>query len=123
VSGSDEVDAYIAALPETKRSAMSEIRAAVRAGAPAAVEVITYKMPGLKLKGGFLLSYDAYKSHYSLFPWDDAMREELRAELERYVTGRGTIRFPADEPIPSDLIRRIAAFRVRTLSNQDEPVR
>ena len=114
--GSKEVDEYIALLPAAQSRAMSEIRAAVRAAAPEAEEVITYKMPGFKLGGRFLVSYDAYKAHFSLFPWDDAMREELGAEIEPYVSGRGTIRFPADRPIPIDLVRRVAGIRVRQLS-------
>lgn len=113
MSGSKEVDEYIAALPAAQRGAMSEIRAAVRAAAPEAEEVITYKMPGFKLGGRFLVSYDAYRAHFSLFPWDDAMRQELGDEIEPYVSGRGTIRFPADQPIPTELVRRVAEIRVR----------
>lgn len=113
MSGSKDVDEYIAALPAAQSGAMSQIRAAVSAAAPEAEEVITYKMPGFKLGGRFLVSYDAYRAHFSLFPWDDAMREELGDMIEPYVSGRGTIRFPADRPIPIDMVRRVAEIRVR----------
>lgn len=106
------VDEYLAALPEDRRAAMAAIRAAIRAGAPDAVEVITYKMPGCKTHGRFLVSYDAFKRHYSLFPASDAVVDGLGAELAPYLAGRGTIRFPADEPIPTDLIERIVRIRV-----------
>ena len=65
---SADVDDYLAALPEDRRAAMEQLRQAIKAGAPEAVEVITYKMPGFKSHGQFLVSYDAYKNHYSLFP-------------------------------------------------------
>ena len=81
------------------------------------IEVITYKMPGFKAHGSFLVSYDAFKQHYSLFPWNDEMVAELGDEIQPYVKGRGTLQFPASKPLPLDLIRRIIEIRVR----QSEP--
>ena len=106
------VDEYMATLPEDRRRAMEEIRRAVRAAAPAAAEAISYNMPAFKLDGRFFVSYDAYKAHYSLFPWSDRMLAELGDEIAPYAKGRGTIRFPAAQPIPTDLIRRIVAIRL-----------
>ncbi len=108
----DAVDVYIAGLPDDRRDAMQQIRAAALSAAPGATEVITYGMPGLKTHGRFLVSFDAFKAHYSLFPASDAVVETLGAEIQPYLSGRGTIRFPADEPLPVDLIARIVAIRV-----------
>ena len=106
------VDEYLAALPDERRSAMSQIRAAVRAGAPGADEVISYGMPALRSHGRqFLVSYDAFKRHYSLFPASQGVVDGLGDEIQPYLAGKGTIRFPADRPIPVDLIRRIAEIR------------
>jgi uncharacterized protein YdhG (YjbR/CyaY superfamily) len=91
---------------------MEAIREAIRSAAPEAVEAISYNMPAFKLDGRFFVSYDAYKRHYSLFPWSDRMIEELGEAIAPYVHGRGTLRFPADQPIPTDLIRRIVAIRL-----------
>ena len=109
---SAEVDAYIAALPDDRRGPMTQLRETIRAAAPEAEEVITYKMPGLKLGNRFLVSYDAYKHHYSLFPSTDPMIAALGDELTPYLKGRGTISFPADKPLPLDLIRRIVENRI-----------
>jgi uncharacterized protein YdhG (YjbR/CyaY superfamily) len=106
------VDEYLAGLPNDRRSAMEALRAAARAGAPEATEVISYGMPALKSHGGqFLVSYDAFKRHYSLFPSTDAVIAALGDELAPYLSGKGTIRFPADAPIPTDLVRRIVSIR------------
>jgi uncharacterized protein YdhG (YjbR/CyaY superfamily) len=106
------VDEYLAALPDERRSAMAQIRAAVRSGAPGADEVISYGMPALRSHGRqFLVSYDAFKRHYSLFPASQGVVDGLGQEIEPYLAGKGTIRFPADRPIPADLIRRIAEIR------------
>ena len=106
------VDDYLAALPEDRRGPMEQIRAAIRAAAPGAEEAISYKMPAFKLDGRFFVSYDAYKRHYSLFPWTDRMVAELGDAISPYIHGRGTLRFPADQPIPTDLIGRLVAIRL-----------
>ena len=106
------VDEYLSALPDDRRAAMEQIRQAVRAGAPEAVEVISYKMPAFKSHGGqFLVSYDAYKRHYSLFPASDAVIEGLGEQLTPHLFGSGTIRFAADQPIPTAMITEIARIR------------
>jgi uncharacterized protein YdhG (YjbR/CyaY superfamily) len=106
------VDEYIARLPEDRRAAMALLRATIRAAAPDATEVITYKMPGFKTHGSFLVSYDAFKRHYSLFPASDGVVNGLGDEIAPYLAGRGTIRFKATEPIPVDLVTRIVEIRL-----------
>ncbi len=80
------VDEYIAGLPADRRVPMEELRRTVKAAAPDATEVITYKMPGLRDAGGFLVSYDSYKNHYSLFPATDAVIAALGDEVMVVVT-------------------------------------
>jgi uncharacterized protein YdhG (YjbR/CyaY superfamily) len=111
-----DVDEYMAQLPEDRRAVMEQLRSTIRAAAPDATEVITYNMPGFRLDGRFLVSYEAFKRHYSLFPWSDAMVEELGEALRPYAVGKGTIRFPADEPIPLELITCIVEFRNREVA-------
>jgi uncharacterized protein YdhG (YjbR/CyaY superfamily) len=110
--GPATVDEYFAALPPERRPAMDAMRAAVRAGAPDAAEVIAYRMPALRSHGGqFLVSFDAYKRHYSLFPATDAVITELGDEIRPHLAGSGTIRFAAGAPIPTDLVTRIVRIR------------
>jgi uncharacterized protein YdhG (YjbR/CyaY superfamily) len=108
----NEVDDYIDGLEARRQEPMRQLRAAIRAAAPDATEVITYRMPGFKLDGRFLVSYDAYQRHSSLFPATDGVVAALGDEVRPYLAGRGTIRFPADRPIPVDLVRRIVEVRV-----------
>ena len=106
------VDEYLARLPDDRRSAMALLRATIRAAAPDATEVITYKMPGFRTHGSFLVSYDAFKRHYSLFPASEGVVNGLGDEIEPYLAGRGTIRFKATKPIPVDLVTRIVKIRL-----------
>lgn len=110
------VDDYMAGQPEDRRAVMEQLRSTIRSAAPDAIEAIAYNMPAFRLDGRFLVSYEAFKAHYSLFPWSDAMVAELGEDLTQYAVGKGTIRFPADEPIPLDLVARIVEIRTREVA-------
>ena len=108
------VEEYLAALPKERRAAMDQLRETIKAAAPEATELISYDMPAFKSHGGqFLVSYAAFKRHYSLFPASEAVIEALGEELTRYLSGKGTIRFPADDPIPVELVERIVRTRLQ----------
>jgi uncharacterized protein YdhG (YjbR/CyaY superfamily) len=111
------VDEYMAGLPEDRRAAMERLRSTIRAAAPAATEAISYNMPAFRLNDRFFVSYEAFKRHYSLFPWTDAMLEELGEKLRPYAVGKGTLRFPADQPIPVGLVTRIIKIRLREFAD------
>ena len=107
------VAAYLADLPADRRAVAEELRRTVMAAAPEATETIAYQMPALRSDDGrFLVSYAAYKRHYSIFPASDAVIEALGDELTPYLSGRGTIRFPADHPIPFALVTNIVKARL-----------
>lgn len=113
-----DVDEYMAQLPDDRRAVMEQLRSTIRSAAPDASEAISYNMPAFRLGGRFLVSYEAFKRHYSLFPWSDAMVDEIGEEMKPYAVGKGTIRFPADEPIPLELVARIVAIRNREVARE-----
>ena len=100
---------------------MERIRSIVRVGAPRATEAISYNMPALRQDGHFLLSYQEYKHHYSLFPATDAVLAEIGEEARRHFAGRGTFQFKVGEPLPEDLIRRIVARLVEDFEREHPP--
>ena len=111
------VDAYLAALPDDRRAALAELRQAVNAAAPEATETIAYQMPALRSHGGqFLVSYAAFKHHYSLFPASDTVVDTLGDEVAPYLAGKGTLRFPADRPLPIDTITKIVKIRLEEVA-------
>ncbi|MEO8246938.1 MAG: DUF1801 domain-containing protein [Chloroflexota bacterium] len=115
-----DVDEYMAQLPDDRRAVMAQLRRTIRDASPAATEVISYNMPAFRLNGRFLVSYEAFKRHYSIFPWDNAMLDELGDALRPHAVGKGTIRFPADEPIPWKLVTEIVTIRNRTVAREAE---
>jgi uncharacterized protein YdhG (YjbR/CyaY superfamily) len=113
MAGPTSVADYLAALPDERRAAVEELRRTINAAAPGATEAIAYGMPALRSHGRqFLVSYAAYKKHYSLFPASGAVVEALGAELTPYLAGKGTIQFPADRPIPSAVVTKVVKIRV-----------
>jgi uncharacterized protein YdhG (YjbR/CyaY superfamily) len=106
------VEEYLATLPADKRATLEKLRKTIKAAAPEAIETISYQMPAFKDRGRILVYYAAFKDHYSLFPASEAVMEALREELEPYFAGKGTIRFPADEPLPSALVRKVVKARI-----------
>jgi len=87
------------------------VRATIRAAAPEAEEVISYRMPAFR-GHGILLYFAAFQRHIGLFPpvSGDASLERAMAP---YAQEKGNLRFPLDRPIPYGLIGRIARLRVK----------
>lgn len=113
------VEEYLSSLSVPQRAVLQELRRTVNAAAPDATETIAYDMPALRSHGGqFLASYAAYKRHYSLFPASGAVIEALGEELTPYLAGKGTIRFPADKPVPFALVTRIVKVRVAEIADR-----
>src|SRR5688500_18019315 len=110
--GPTSVDDYLAALPEAPRAALEKLRETIKAAAPEATETISYQMPTFKQDGRFLLSYAAFKDHCSLFPASAKVLEAHGEELKPYFSGKGTLRFTADRPIPAALVKKIVKTRI-----------
>ena len=104
------IDEYIAGFPEDVQEILQQIRKTIREAAPEAEEAISYQMPTFRLRGN-LVHFAAFKTHIGFYPTPTGT-EQFQAELSVYKGGKGSVRFPLDEPIPYDLIRRIVAFRV-----------
>ena len=64
------------------------------------------------------VEFAAFKSNLNFMPTRSAMRL-LEKELAAYITGKDTIQFPYDKPLPKALIHKIAAFRVKEVRERD----
>ena len=105
------IDEYIAAFPKDVQVILEKFRQAVKEAAPDAEETISYKMPAFK-QNGILVWFAAFKNHIGFFPKKSAI-EAFKAELSAFELSKGTIRFPLDEPIPFNLVKRIVKFRIK----------
>lgn len=121
----NSVDEYIVSRPEGVRSALEQVRDAVRKAMPLAEEVISYQMPAYKLNGKVALYFAGWKDHYSIYPASAAASAAMAAafkDLARYEMSKGTIRFPLSEEVPVKLIEKIAKFRAKEAAGGEKAV-
>jgi uncharacterized protein YdhG (YjbR/CyaY superfamily) len=100
------MDDYLATVSPDVRPILEQIRDLVRRTVPAAKETISYQMPAFKLNRTFFY-FAAFKKHVGIYPpvkGDDDLERALRP----YRGEKGNLKFPLDEPIPFDLIGRVA---------------
>ncbi|TGD56934.1 iron chaperone [Flavobacterium humi] len=103
------MDEYIGGFPAEVQEILEKVRLTIRLAAPGAEEKISYSMPAFALNG-ILVYFAAYKHHIGLYGFPTT-NDAFAKELSGYKTGRGSVQFPLDEPMPLDLIRRIVLFR------------
>lgn len=104
------IDDYINSFPEEVQQLLVQVRETIKNTAPKATEDIKYGMPTFVLNGN-LVHFAAFKNHIGFYPVPTGI-EAFKAELSVYKTGKGSVQFPIDEPIPLKLIEKIVAFRV-----------
>jgi len=108
------IDDYIAAAPKEIRAALTKLRKTIKAAAPKATEHIGYGIAGFKHPNGKPLVYFGYwKDHYALYAIGNDFIDAHATELKAYgLSRKGTIRIPADKPLPDRLVTKIVKARI-----------
>ena len=114
-STAGSIDEYIAEFPPQTQTVLQEMRALITASAPEATETISYAIPTFDLNGRHLVHFAAYDRHIGFYPTGSGA-EAFKEELKAYKGGKGSVQFPLGELLPTDLIRRIVEFRVKTIA-------
>lgn len=105
------IDDYIAGFSPDVQKILEQIRLTIRQAAPEAAEAIKYQIPTFTLNGN-LVHFAAFKRHIGFYPTPTGT-EKFQEALSIYESGKGSVRFPLDKPIPYDLIADIVRFRVQ----------
>jgi uncharacterized protein YdhG (YjbR/CyaY superfamily) len=100
-------DEYFASVPPEVRPLLAGVQSAIEAVVPEASRCISYNIPAYRLERVFIY-FAAFKRHIGVYP---PVRSDagLVEALARYRGEKGNLVFPFDEPMPWDLIRRVAA--------------
>lgn len=104
------IDEYIAGFPQDIQVLLEQVRQTIREAAPEAEETIKYQMPTFMLNGN-LVYFAAFKKHIGFYPIPSGI-DAFKEELARYEGGKGSVKFPLDQPMPLDLITKIVKHRV-----------
>jgi uncharacterized protein YdhG (YjbR/CyaY superfamily) len=110
-----DVDEYLAALDETKRRSLEQLRNTIVEIVPDAEQCISYGMPAFRLDGKVVAGFAAFKNHLSYFPHSGSVLPELADELVGYTASKGTLQFRVDKPLPKALVKKLIAVRQRQL--------
>jgi uncharacterized protein YdhG (YjbR/CyaY superfamily) len=110
-----DVDDYLADVPEPQKSTLESLRATLASLLPEAEQGIAYGVPCFKVAGKGVAGFGSSKNHCTYFPMSGSITTELADELTAYVTAKGSIRFPTDEPLPDDLVARLVEARRREI--------
>lgn len=105
----DSVDGYIASFPPEVQATLESVRQAIHRAVPGSEEAISYDIPAFRLNGRAYLGLAGWKRHVSIYPIP-AADAELDRELTPHKSGRGTLQFPLSEPMPLELVGRVAAL-------------
>jgi uncharacterized protein YdhG (YjbR/CyaY superfamily) len=111
------IDAYIAGFPKDAQAVLQKLRGLIRAAVPRVEERISYAIPAFNLDGTYLVYFSAAKEHVGLYP-SPMGKTDFDAELKPYASGKATLRFPYDKPLPAVLITRIVKFMAKAAAEK-----
>ena len=111
---SQEVDEYLAAVPEPKRSTLEQLRRDILEIQPDAEQCISYSMPAFRLNGKVIAGFAAFKNHLAYLPHSGKVFPEVE-ELAGFEFTNGSLHFEVDVPLPRQIIERLIAVRMQQL--------
>jgi uncharacterized protein YdhG (YjbR/CyaY superfamily) len=106
-----DIDEYIASFPKSIQKLLKQMRSTIRKAAPKAEEEMKYGIPTY-VHNGNLVFFGGYKNHIGFYAAPTG-HEAFKKELSPYRSGKGSVQFPIDKPLPLGLVTRIVKFRVK----------
>jgi uncharacterized protein YdhG (YjbR/CyaY superfamily) len=111
----EEIDGYLAALDEPKRSTLEQLRQSIQDVVPDAEQGLAYRMPAFKVHGKTVAGFAAFKDHLSYLPHSGSVLADLGDEVAGYETSKGSLKFAVDKPLPKRLVKKLITSRMREL--------
>lgn len=100
------VEAYISQFPKEIQDRLTKVRQLVLDTVPNPEEKISYGMPAYRYGGSYQFYFNGYDKHVGIYgPNLSALG--MDDELKPYRTGKATLRFPHNKPLPTTLIKQV----------------
>jgi len=107
-----EIDQYLDALEEPKRTTLARLRQTILDIVPEAEQGMSYGVPAFKVGGKTIAGFAAFKNHLSYLPHSGSVFPQLHDELKGYSTSSGALRFGVDQPLPAPLVEKLISVRL-----------
>jgi uncharacterized protein YdhG (YjbR/CyaY superfamily) len=107
-----EVDEYLLAVDEPKRTTLQTLRSTILEIVPEAEQVISYGVPAFRVRGNTVAGFAAFRTHLSYLPFSGSVLPALSDQLEGYAMTKSSLHFPVDRPLPKALVRKLIAVRL-----------
>jgi 3-methyladenine DNA glycosylase AlkD/uncharacterized protein YdhG (YjbR/CyaY superfamily) len=114
-------DAALARIDGPQRVALEKLRKAIRAAAPGAEEGVSYGLAAFRWKGKPLAGLGTTGGHCAYYPMSGSVVAGLAADLSGYDTTKGSVRFPADKPLPVALVGKLVTARMAEIDGPAAP--
>lgn len=106
-----DIDEYLAVLPDQKRETLELLRERILEIVPEAEQCISYNMPAFRVGGKVVAGFAAFKNHLAYLPHSGKVFVELQRELEGFEYTSGSLHFPLDNCLSIEIVD--ALIRVR----------
>ncbi len=113
----ESVDAYIQSFPADIQEKLQAVRSAIHTAIPQAQEKISWQMPTYYFKGN-VVHFAAHTRHIGFYPGASGI-EVFKTDFAAYKSSKGAVQFPFNEPLPLELIARVAIYRAEENSREE----
>lgn len=110
-----EVDEYLRAVDEPKRTTLQAVRRSILEVIPDAEQVISYRVPAFRVAGKVVAGFASFKDHLSYLPFSGSVLSRLGEELDGYTMTKSALHFPVDQPLDKALVKKLIAVRLREI--------
>lgn len=104
-SQAEDVDGYLAEVPEERKVALTRLRELCRAELQGFTEVMAYGMPAYERDGIGEIAFASQKQYISFYLLRSDVREAFAEQLAGHDMGKGCLRFRRPEKIDFALLR------------------
>lgn len=113
-----EVDDYLRAVDEPKRSTLQALRDTILEIVPEAEQGLSYSVPAFRVRGTVVAGFAAFKDHVSYLPFSGSVLGQLGDELREYTMTKSSLHFAVDRPLPKNIVTKLIAVRLEELRQQ-----
>jgi uncharacterized protein YdhG (YjbR/CyaY superfamily) len=109
----ETIDEYLDGFTGQSHKLLEQLRTLANGTVPQASEAIKWGHPAWVHQSGTILFMVSGHARHASVAFTPSTREAFATDLANLATGKSTVKFPYEQPVPADLLRRMIAFRVR----------